>query len=126
MHQPLKVEIITYAPTAFFHCMHCEVAFHEMDLTHPIHQEQIEESLPAELSKDFQAISDLVTQVCERYPDRMSVRVVDVASVEGLLKSLRYGIVRYPAILVDGKCYGSGSSYALAFEEIENRLIKGG
>ncbi|MGE5221717.1 MAG: hypothetical protein ACM3PY_04725, partial [Omnitrophica WOR_2 bacterium] len=110
MDQPLKIEIITYAPTAFFHCMHCEVAFHEMDLTSPIHQEQIKESLPAELSQDFQALSDQITQVCDRYPDRVSVHIIDVASVEGLLKSLRYGIVHYPAILVNGKSCGSGAS----------------
>jgi hypothetical protein len=25
--QPLSVQIITYAPTAFRHCQHCEMAF---------------------------------------------------------------------------------------------------
>jgi hypothetical protein len=30
MERPLLVEIIAYAPTAFYHCTHCEVAWREM------------------------------------------------------------------------------------------------
>jgi hypothetical protein len=30
--KPLTVEVITYAPTAFYHCQHCEVAFQEMGI----------------------------------------------------------------------------------------------
>lgn len=126
MDTPIKIEIITYAPTAFFHCTHCEVAFHEMDMTRPIHQEQLQASLPSDLSIEFQGISDWITNIGNHYPNSVTMRITDAASVEGLLKSLRFGIFHYPAIIVDGKCYGSGLSYSLALREIEQNLTKGG
>ena len=33
MTKPLLVEIIAYAPTAYYHCTHCEVAWREMGAT---------------------------------------------------------------------------------------------
>ena len=46
MAEPLLVEIVTYAPTAFYHCTHCEVAWHEAGMTHTLHTEQVASSLP--------------------------------------------------------------------------------
>ena len=46
MSKPLQVEIIAYAPTAYYHCTHCEVAWREMGATNRIHQEQLSSSLP--------------------------------------------------------------------------------
>ena len=41
MTKPLLVEIIAYAPTAYYHCTHCEVAWREMGATNRIHEEQM-------------------------------------------------------------------------------------
>ena len=51
MEQPLLVEIIAYAPTAFYHCTHCEVAWREMGASNRIHEEQVESSLPEDMAK---------------------------------------------------------------------------
>jgi hypothetical protein len=103
MGQPLQVEIIAYAPTAFYHCTHCEVAWREMGASNRIHEEQVESSLPPDLANDFQAISDWVREVFRLYCDQLLVKVIDVASLEGFVKSLFYGIHRYPAIVLNGK-----------------------
>ena len=34
---------------------------------------------------------------------RVLFKIIDVASIEGFLKSLRYGVRKYPAIIVNGK-----------------------
>src|SRR4030065_846598 len=91
MNAPLLVEIIAYAPTAFYHCTHCEVAWREMGATNRIHQEQMESSLPSELTLEYQMVSEWVRGIFQRYCDQVVVKVIDVTSIEGLIKSLRYG-----------------------------------
>jgi Protein of unknown function (DUF1525) len=105
MSGPLKVEIIAYAPTAFYHCTHCEVAWREMGASNRIHKEQVESSLPPDLANDYQAVSDWVREVFRLYCDQLLVKVIDAASLEGFVKSLRYGIHHYPAIVLNDKKY---------------------
>jgi len=38
-----------------------------------------------------------------RFGDRLQFSVVDVASVEGLVKSIRHRARRFPAFIVDGR-----------------------
>ncbi len=101
MDEPLLVEIIAYAPTAFYHCTHCEVAWREMGKSNQVQKEQLESSLPAELAQEYGAISDWVREITRQHCDKIVIKVIDAVSVEGVLKSLRYGAHRYPAIIVN-------------------------
>jgi hypothetical protein len=122
MEKPLLVEIIAYAPTAYYHCTHCEVAWREAGMTNRIHTEQLESSLPPDLTQDFQAISDWVREIFRSYCDRVVVKVIDAASPEGLLKTLRYRVRRYPAIIIDRKLRFVGEALEAARLEIARRL----
>jgi hypothetical protein len=108
MAEPLLVEIIAYAPTTFYHCTHCEVAWREMGVTNRIHDEQLESSLPEDLTREYQAISEWVKKLFGVYCDQVTVKVIDAASVEGVFKSVKYNTRRYPAIIVDGKARFTG------------------
>jgi hypothetical protein len=44
-----------------------------------------------------------VYDLAERYGDRIAIKVIDPRSPEGLYKSLRYRVRRYPTWVVDGK-----------------------
>ena len=101
----VDVQIVTYAPTVFYHCQHCEVAFGQAGLGDAVHREQAREALPADLRADFQVVSDWVHGLIERYGEQIRVRVVDAASIEGFAKSLRHRIKGYPALIVDGKTH---------------------
>lgn len=101
MDDPLMVEIIAYAPTAFYHCTHCEVAWREMGKSDRVHEEQLESSLPEDLQREYAAISDWVKEMFRTHCDRLVMKVIDAASVEGVYKSLRYNARRYPAIIVN-------------------------
>jgi len=103
MNEPLLVEIIAYAPTAFYHCTHCEVAWREMGATNRIHAEQMESSLPPDLIEEYQAVSDWVRGVFRLHCDRIAIKVIDAASLEGFYKAVRYGARRYPAIIIGQK-----------------------
>jgi hypothetical protein len=88
-----------------------------------IHTEQLESSLPGDLILDYQAVSDWVREVFREHCDRVVVRVIDAASVEGFYKTLRYGTRRYPAVIVNGRQRFIGSrELPLAGREIALQL----
>lgn len=122
MAKPLLVEIIAYAPTAYYHCTHCEVAWREMGLSNRIHEEQIESSLPDDLAKDYQTISDWVREIFRLHCDGVVVKVIDAASPEGLFKSLRYGVRHYPAVIVDHQKRFQAGALDSAGQEIARRM----
>jgi hypothetical protein len=124
VNEPLLVEIIAYAPTAFYHCTHCEVAWREVGAANRIHEEQMTNSLPADLLKEYHVISDWVRELFRVHCDRVVLKVIDAASIEGVYKSLKYNARRYPAVIVDGESRFIGSQMLpSASEEIVRRLL---
>ena len=125
MSKPLLVEILAYAPTAYYHCMHCEVAWREMGKSNRVQQEQLESSLPEDLAREYQSVSDWVKEIFSVYGDRLIVKVIDAASVEGVMKSLKYRTRRFPAVVIDRNSRFSGDgSLQSAAKEID-RLLAG-
>ena len=123
MSKPLLVEIIAYAPTAFYHCTHCEVAWREMGATNRIHEEQVESSLPEDLLQEYQVVSDWVREMFRAHCDRIVLKVIDAASLEGVYKSLKYKARRYPAVIVNGTARFIGSQMLpVASDEIARQL----
>ena len=120
--KPLRIEIITYAPTAFFHCQHCELAFDQVGLGERIHREEAREALPDDLRREFQELSDWVHGVLDRYGDRVRVSVTDAASIEGLWKSVRHLVRRYPAVVIGGKEKRIGTDFE-ALEPVIERYM---
>jgi hypothetical protein len=54
--QPLSVQVITYAPTIFRHCQHCEVAFAGVGFAERIHRAEARDALPGDLLNEFQQV----------------------------------------------------------------------
>jgi hypothetical protein len=121
--KPIRVEVIAYAPTAFYHCQHCEVAFQEVGVGQRIHREQVAHALPDDLAQDYQGVSDWVRALAEHYKGAVIVKVIDAASLEGFWKSLRYGVRRYPAVIVEGKDKHVGADLASTYRLIDQHLV---
>ncbi len=121
--KPLLVEIIAYAPTAYYHCTHCEVAWREMGKSNRVQEEQLESSLPEELRREYQVVSDWVREMFRAHCDNIVLKVIDAASVEGFYKSLKYNARHYPAVIVNGRSRFIGSQMLpSASEEIARQL----
>jgi hypothetical protein len=118
----LSVEIITYAPTVFYHCQHCELTFQQMGFGDRVHRQEARDALPDDLRQEFDSISDWTHRLIERHPTGIKIRLVDAASIEGFWKSLRHRAHRYPAVIVDGKHRYSGSDLDALDDEIEKHL----
>ncbi len=118
---PVRVQIITYVPTQFQHCQHCEVTWQVIGLGRKVHREQIESGLPDGLARQFHDLSEWARTVSERFGPNVTIRLVDVASIEGFFKSLIHRLGRYPAFVVDRQRY-VGSDFSLVDSLIAERL----
>src|SRR5918992_2722676 len=112
--QPVNVTVIAYAPTIFRHCQHCEVAFQGIGLGERIHRDEAKDALPPDLIADFQRVSDWVHALLRRHGTGVAVTVVDAASIEGVWKSLRHRVRRYPATIVAGRDKAIGTDFGAA------------
>lgn len=101
--RPVDVEVVTYAPTIFAHCQHCELTFGHAGIGQRIRREQARESLPEDLRHEYAAVSSWVHDLRERFGPRVRIKVVDVASIQGVWKSFRHRLRRYPAVIVEGE-----------------------
>jgi hypothetical protein len=120
----VTVRVITYAPTAFSHCQHCEVAFGEVGLGERIRREEAASALPPDLALDFAKLSDWVRSLVERHGAGIHVEVIDAASVEGLLASVRWRLWRHPAVVVDGQVIKTDSDFSAAEPAIQHALVR--
>jgi hypothetical protein len=123
--QPVSVQIITYAPTAFRHCQHCELAFEGMGIGQPVQREAAANSLPDDLASQYQDVSDWVHRLLERHPGRVAVSVIDAASIEGVWRSLRHRVRRYPATIVAGRETAIGTDFG-AVDRVIDRYVSSG
>lgn len=101
--RPVTVDIVAYAPTEFFHCLHCEVIWREGGIGQKIHAEQRTASLPPDLAADYERIGQWATQLADRHRGAVEIRLTDAASFEGLFKTIRYRLGRFPMIIVNGR-----------------------
>jgi len=120
----LTVRVYTYAPTVFSHCQHCEVAFGEVGIGDAVRREEAANALPDDLAIEFARLSDWIRRIVGRNGSRIHVEVIDAASIEGVLGSLRQRVWRYPAIVIDGERPLVGSDYATAEQFIDRHLAR--
>jgi hypothetical protein len=121
----VNVEVITYAPTVFYHCQHCELTFQEMGIGDRLRRQEAAEALPADLLHEFQSLSDWVHALLQRHRGRVRVKIVDAASIEGFVSSVRNRVGRYPAVIVDGE-KRVGSDFAALDPLIDARVAASG
>lgn len=70
-----------------------------------VHREQLDAGLPDDLAAEFHSLSQWAHGLPHRYGSRVTVRLVDAASIEGFFKCLVRGLSRYPAFIVERRKY---------------------
>jgi hypothetical protein len=96
-----------------------------MGLRQKIQRELMDSGLPDDLKAEFHELSAWAHTLPSKFGDRVYVRLIDAASIEGFFKSLFRRFARYPAFTVEGQRY-VGSDFARVDALIGKQLTKGG
>jgi hypothetical protein len=124
--KPVSVQVIAYAPTIFTHCQHCELAFEEIGIGARLRRREAADSLPDDLAHEFQVVSDWVHRLLDRHGGRVRVDVLDAASIRGFLASARHGVLRYPAVIINGRGTGTGLDFRVRDAVIDREVAAAG
>jgi hypothetical protein len=98
----VSVQVIAPVLTNFFHCMHCEQLFDQAEIGRQVHQEELDQ-YPEDVKQEAARLANWLFGLAHRYGDQIQIRVIDPQSPEGLLKSVRYWVRKYPTFIVDGR-----------------------
>jgi len=58
---------------------------------------------PEDLKEDYLLLSNWIRELAQKYREKILIRIIDVQSFQGVYKSIRYGIHRYPTFIIDKK-----------------------
>ena len=100
--RPILLEIVTKVMTTYDHCHHCKIFFDEAGLDKKFHQKEMDE-YPPDLKEENTQLSDWIRELNRLYKHRLLIKLIDVQSLLGIYKSLRYRIRKYPTFIIEGK-----------------------
>jgi len=98
----VSIQVIAPVLTNFFHCMHCERVFDQAGIGRQVHQEELDQ-YPKSVKQEAARLANWLFHLSDRYGGQIHIRVIDPQSPEGLLKSVRYWVRKYPTFIVDGR-----------------------
>ena len=98
----VSVQVIAPVLTDYFHCLHCEQLFDQADIGRQVHQEELDQ-YPEDVKQEAARLAGWLFDLADRYGDQIHIRVIDPQSPEGLFKSLRYWVRKYPTFIVDDR-----------------------
>ena len=119
--QKIQVEVSAPLPEGWGICLSCEMLMARANLDKAPYERGLDE-YPPDWQEGFHRLSDTILNLSARFADSLMIRIYDPRSLQGLVKSLRHGVRRYPTFIVDGKQKVSGWDIA----ELEEILLAKG
>jgi hypothetical protein len=98
----IRLDVIAHTFQGIALCSACELVMADAGVGESPTERALEQ-YPREWQEEYQRLSDWVYELAGRYGDQILVKVIDPQSPEGLFKSLRYRVRRYPTWVVNGK-----------------------
>ena len=99
---PVQLDVISPIPEGWGICLSCEMLMARANLGQAPYERGLDE-YPPEWQEEFQRLSDMVYSLAGRYGNNILIRIWDPRSLQGLVKSIRYGVRRYPTFIVEGR-----------------------
>jgi hypothetical protein len=104
---PVLLEVLAHIPTDFFHCSHCERFFDAAGIGASVHRE-IQAAYPPEVLEEAGRLATWLQDLSTRYGEQLRIHIIDPQSPEGLFKSLRYWVRRYPTFIINRRAKYTG------------------
>jgi hypothetical protein len=99
---PILIDVIAPLPEGWGICVSCEMMLARANLDTAPTERGLDE-YPPDWQADFHRLSDVVIELSALYGDRVLIRLWNPRSLQGMWKSLRHGVRRYPTFLVKGR-----------------------
>ena len=122
--KPINIDVFFPVPEGWGMCTSCEVMMSQVKLGQAPQERGLEE-YPPEWQEEFKHLSSIVISLSEQYPNEVQIRIWDPRSLQGMWKSIRYGIRRYPTYIVDGRSKFSGWDTAELEQHLQSILEMG-
>jgi hypothetical protein len=117
----VSVQVIAPVLTDFFHCLHCEQLVGQAGIGQQVHQEMLEQ-YPEDIIQEAARLANWLHDLAHRYGDQIHIQVIDAQSPQGLVKSLRYWVHKYPTFIVDGRDKVTGWDQAALDAILQTRI----
>lgn len=119
MKKPAQIDVFFPVPEGWGICTSCEVMMAQADLGQAPFERGLDE-YPQDWQDDFKRLSTLIYSLADQFPDGVKIRIWDPRSLQGMWKSIRHGIRRYPTFLLDNRTKITGWEQAKLEEYIRN------
>ena len=96
------MDVISPLPEGWGFCLSCETMMAQANVGKTPYERGLEE-YPPEWQADFRRLSALILDLAARYSENILIRIWDPRSLQGMFKSIRYGVRRYPTFVVNGQ-----------------------
>ena len=98
----VHIDVISPLPEGWGICLSCEMLMARANLDQAPYERGLDE-YPPEWQEEFQRLSDVILNLSNRYQDSILIQIWDPRSLQGLIKSIRYWVRRYPTFIVEGQ-----------------------
>ena len=85
---------------------------------------QMQADYPPEMLAEAERLATLLQGLARRHGERLQIRLMDVQSLPGLGRSLRYGLRRYPAFIVNRRQVFTGWEEAPLERALESAMAQ--
>jgi len=100
--KPVQIDVFFPVPEGWGMCTSCEVMMSQASLGQAPQERGLEE-YPPEWQEDFRKFSSILINLSDRYASHILIHIWDPRSIQGMWKSIRHGVRRYPTFVVDGQ-----------------------
>jgi hypothetical protein len=58
---------------------------------------------PEDLKEDYLFLSIWVKELAQKYREKILIKIIDAQSLQGVVKSIRYRVFRYPTFIINSR-----------------------
>jgi hypothetical protein len=98
----VQIDVYYPVPEGWGVCNTCEMMMAQAGLGKAPYERGLDE-YPPEWQAEFKRLAAMIFTLADRYQDSVQIRIWDPRSLQGLWRSIRYGIRHYPTFIVSGQ-----------------------
>ena len=101
MEKPVQIDVFYPLPEGWGICTTCEAMMAQANMVQAPYERNMDQ-LPPDWQEDFKRLSSTIFMLADRYQSQVQIRVWDPRSFQGMLRSIRHGVRRYPTFILNG------------------------